>query len=55
LDPDGRKQTWQVESDASKFYQERGFFAAILADNNGAGYVRHLGGGRRVPRLSVAG
>ena len=54
LDPDGTRHTWQVESSASEFYQKRGFFAAILADNNGRGYVRHLGGGRRVPRVTVA-
>jgi hypothetical protein len=53
LDPNGLKQTWEVESAASEFYQKRAFFAAILADNNGMGYVRHLGGGRRVPRLPI--
>lgn len=50
LDPMTSRETWCVEGDASTFYQRRGLFAAILADNSGAGYVRHIGGGRRVPR-----
>ena len=50
LDPGTNKETWRVESDASSFYQRHGFYAAILADNGGNGYVRHIGGGRRVPR-----
>jgi len=54
LDPDGTKQTWEVESNASEFYRKRGLFAAILADNDGRGYLRHLGADRRVPRLPVA-
>jgi Glycosyl transferase family 2 len=54
LDPNGTKHTWEVESCASEFYQKRGFFAAVLADNGGKGYVRHVGGGRRVPRLPIA-
>jgi Glycosyl transferase family 2 len=48
LDPDRNKLAWEVERDASAFYQHRGFFAAILADNDGRGYVRHLGGDRHV-------
>ena len=50
LDPESTKESWQVESDASIFYQQRGFVAAILSDRGGKGYVRHLGRGRRVPR-----
>lgn len=48
LDPDGARNPWQVESYASRFYQQLGFYAAILADNNGSGYVRHIGEGRHV-------
>jgi len=51
LDPSGSKLPWQVEREASEFYQKHGFFAAILADNNGLGYVRHLGEDRHVPEL----
>ena len=54
LDPDTTKETWQVESNASAFYQQRGFFAAILTDNGGSGYVRHIGKDRRVPRDYLA-
>jgi hypothetical protein len=50
LDPQTIRETWEVESDASAFYQKRGFFAAILADNSGNGYVRHIGWDRQVPR-----
>ena len=44
------RETWRVESDVSAYYQRMGFYAAILADNNGDGYVRHIGAGRRVSR-----
>lgn len=54
LDPGTTRQTWQIESDVSAFYQRHGFFAAILADNGGNGYVRHIGEGRRVPRDYLA-
>ena len=50
LDPEGIKQTWRVECEAGAFYQQRGMFAAILADRGNDGYVRHIGVGRRVPR-----
>lgn len=50
LDPEGSKETWRVESEASKFYKHSGFLAAILADNSGDGYVRHIGKERRVSR-----
>jgi hypothetical protein len=48
LDPLRTKPSYEVERDASAFYFELGFVAAILADNDGLGYVRHLGWGRRV-------
>lgn len=54
LDPEGTKSTWQIESEASAFYQRMGLFAAILADDDGNGYVRHIGGDRRVPRIHPA-
>ncbi|MHC5018667.1 MAG: FkbM family methyltransferase [Planctomycetota bacterium] len=50
LDPDGTMESWQVESAAGEFYRRAGLFGAVLADRDGAGYVRHLGDGRRVPR-----
>jgi hypothetical protein len=40
---------WSAENAIAKIYRSRGFYAAILADEDGAGYVRHLGRGRRVP------
>lgn len=48
LDPLGTKKSYEVEREASAFYWERGFFAAILADGAGQGFVRHIGWGRRV-------
>jgi FkbM family methyltransferase len=50
LDPDAKKETWRVECEAGAFYQQQGFYAAVLADQDGDGYVRHIGGERRVPR-----
>jgi hypothetical protein len=55
LDPSGSKLPWQVERDASEFYQQHRFFAAILADNDGRGYVRHLGDDRHVPEVRAGG
>lgn len=49
LDPLREKPAYEVEREASAFYLKHGLLAAILADNDGAGYVRHLGWGRRVP------
>jgi len=49
LDPLRTKKPYDVEREAGAFYQRRGLFAAILADNHAQGYVRHLGWGRRVP------
>ena len=40
--------TFEVERAASGFYMKHGFLAAILADRDGQGYVRHIGDGRRV-------
>ena len=48
LDPDRNKQAWEVERAASVFFYERGFRAAIIADNEGRGYVRHIGQDRQV-------
>lgn len=48
-------KSYEVEREAGIFYQRRGLFAAILADNDGKGYVRHLGWGRRVRELNVTG
>jgi hypothetical protein len=51
LDSSGRLKSWEVERAASQFYFECGFLVAILADRGGAGYVRHLGWGRRVGEI----
>lgn len=48
LDPFSAKKSYEVEREASEFYWKHGLSAAILADNGGRGYVRHLGWGRRV-------
>lgn len=40
---------WKTEIAISKFYKDRGMYAAILCDENGAGYVRHTGGERHTP------
>jgi hypothetical protein len=54
LDPETTREAWEVEADAGAFYRQRGFFAAILTDNNSNGYVRHIGGNRQVPRQYLA-
>jgi len=41
----------KAESIIGKYYREHEYFAGILADNGGLGYVRHLGGGRQVTRF----
>jgi len=38
----------------SEVYKQMGFFAAILADRGGTGYVRHIGWGRTVPETLAA-
>ncbi len=48
LDPLRQKRSYEVEREASEFYLKHGFLAAILADNDGKGYVKHIGWGRRV-------
>ena len=44
----GTRRSWEVERELSEVYLKRGFLAAILADDGGNGYVRHIGWGRRV-------
>ncbi len=39
---------WRSENVIGKLYRSMEFHAEILADDDGAGYVRHLGRGRRV-------
>ena len=51
LDPSGTKLPWQIERDASAFYRKHDFVAAILAEDCGPGYVRHLGDDRHVPEI----
>jgi hypothetical protein len=46
--PHGTKKAWEVERELSEVYLKLGFLAAILADRDGKGYVRHIGWGRRV-------
>jgi len=46
--PQGLLKNWQVERELSEVYLKQGFLAAILADQDGKGYVRHIGWGRRV-------
>jgi hypothetical protein len=48
LSPDGRASSSEVERLAAEVYWKHGLRAAILADENGRGYVRHLGWGRHV-------
>jgi GT2 family glycosyltransferase len=48
---DGKKPSHEIEREISAHYLERGRLAAILADNNGRGYVRHIGWGRRVEEM----
>ena len=48
MDPLGEKQCWEIEREVSEFYAKQRFLAAILADNDSNGYVRHIGWGRRV-------
>jgi hypothetical protein len=39
-----------AEVELSRIYHELGMHAVILADNDGRGYVRHIGSGRQVER-----
>jgi hypothetical protein len=52
FDPDRRKRSYEIEREVSAFYLERGRLAAILADNGGKGYVRHIGWDRRVEGMA---
>ena len=51
LDPSGKKLPWEIEREASLFYRKHDFVAAILAEDCGPGYVRHLGDDRHVPEV----
>ena len=51
MDPERRKRSDEIERAVSALYLERGFLAAILADNDGRGYVKHIGWGRRVEEV----
>ncbi|MBX3438090.1 MAG: glycosyltransferase [Planctomycetaceae bacterium] len=42
------KIPWLSESALSKLYRLRDFYAAVLSDDNGSGYVRHTGDDRHV-------
>jgi len=48
FDPSQAMNPYDVERDVGEFYMKRGFIAAILADRDSQGYVRHIGWGRRV-------
>jgi Glycosyl transferase family 2 len=48
LDPLHAKPAWQMEREAGAFYREHGFAIALLAEDCGTGYVRHLGDDRHV-------
>jgi hypothetical protein len=37
-----------AESTISELYRRRDFYAAILCDGDGSGYVRHIGDGRHI-------
>ena len=41
-------KAYEIERKAAAIYRDRGLLAAILAGNEGRGYVRHSGWGRRV-------
>lgn len=42
------KQAGKAESQIGMYFRKQNFYAAILVDRNGAGYVRHIGGGQHV-------
>ena len=48
VDPEGAKHAFEIEREVSEIFLKRGLLAAILADNDGRGYVKHIGWGRRV-------
>ncbi len=51
LDPLHTKPAWQVEREAGIFYRKHGFATALLAEDCGPGYVRHLGDDRHIVEL----
>jgi hypothetical protein len=53
LDPLHTKPAWQVEREAGVFYRKHGFATALLAEDCGPGYVRHLGDDRHVDEANV--
>jgi hypothetical protein len=53
LDPLHTKPVWQVEREAGVFYRKHGFATALLAEDCGPGYVRHLGDDRHVDEANV--
>ena len=48
LDPQNKLIYWEIESEISKYYFEKGYVAAILADNSGKGYCKHIGNNQHV-------
>jgi hypothetical protein len=55
LDPTGAMRSFEVKRTASERYLELGLVAAVLADNGGLGYVRHVGAkGGVAPRARAA-
>jgi hypothetical protein len=47
-DPFDKMKAFEIERAASEFYRRHGFLAAILTDNHGGGYCKHIGWGRRL-------
>ena len=54
LDPTGAMRSFEVERKASERYLELGLVAAVLGDNGGLGYVRHLGSTRHITQRERA-
>ena len=52
LDPSRSKPAWQVEREAGAFYRKHGFVIALLAEDCGRGFVRHLGDERHVVEMT---
>ena len=51
--PEWSDESGSRETKISQLYKERGMFAAILADGNGKGYVRHLGWNRSLTDQAI--
>jgi peptidoglycan/xylan/chitin deacetylase (PgdA/CDA1 family) len=48
-------EPYQSEGRLSEVYRDLGFYAVILADNEGKGYIWHIGDGRRIgPASAIA-